>query len=107
MITDKIKSALVGVALPNYFVTRANNKTDCVVYNYIEKAGRFADNEEKTRTYTVMLNLYCKSNIENNKKIIINAMKNAGFIKKSVASTVVGETGFFCTAITFSISIDN
>ncbi len=106
MITEKIKNALVDIALPCYFITRANDKTDCIVYNYIEKPSRSADNEEKATLYTVMLNLYCKSNIENNKKKIINAMQNAGFLRKSVASTIVGDAGFFCTAITFVISID-
>ena len=33
-------------------------------------------------------------------------MQKAGFMRKSVASTVVVEAGFFCTAITFAISID-
>lgn len=68
MITQKIKNALADVSLPAYFITRANDKTDCIVYNYIEKPSRSADNEEKATLYTVMLNLYCKSNIENNKK---------------------------------------
>ena len=105
-ISEKIKSALADISLPNYFITRANDKTECIVYNYTEKPCRSADNEEKATMYTVMLNLYCKSNVENNKKEIINAMQKAGFMRKSVASTVVVEAGFFCTAITFVISID-
>lgn len=105
-ISEKIKNALADISLPNYFITRANDKTECIVYNYIEKPSRMADNEETAILYTVMLNLYCKSNVENNKKLIINAMQKAGFIRKSVASTVVVEAGFFCTAITFAISID-
>lgn len=106
MISEKIKSALADVSLPNYFITRANDKTECIVYNYIEKPSRAADNEEKATLYTVMLNLYCKSNVENNKKKIINSMQSAGFIRKSVASTVIVDSDFFCTAITFVISID-
>lgn len=105
-ISEKIKNALADISLPNYFITRANDKQECIVYNYIEKPSRNADNEEKASMYVVMLNLYCKSNIENNKKLIINAMQKAGFMKKSVASTVVVEADFFCTAITFAISID-
>lgn len=105
-ISEKIKNALADISLPNYFITRANDKQECIVYNYTEKPSRNADNEEKATRYTVMLNLYCKSNIENNKNLIINAMQKAGFMKKSVASTVVVEAGFFCTAITFAISID-
>lgn len=105
-ISEKIKNALADIALQSYFITRANDKQECIVYNYTEKPSRNADNEEKASMYTVMLNLYCKSNVENNKKLIINAMQKAGFIRKSVASTVVVEAGFFCTAITFAISID-
>ena len=105
-ISEKIKNALADISLQNYFITRANDKTECIVYNYIEKPSRMADNEEKATMYTVMLNLYCKSNVENNKKLIINAMQKSGFMRKSVASTVVVDSGFFCTAITFAISID-
>ena len=54
-----------------------------------------------------MINLYCKSNIEKNKKDIIIAMQKAGFMRKSVASTVANDTGFFCTAITFAIVLHN
>ena len=105
-ISEKIKNALADISLQSYFITRANDKQECIVYNYIEKPCRSADNEEKATLYTVMLNLYCKSNVENNKKLIINAMQKAGFMRKAVASTVVVEAGFFCTAITFAISID-
>lgn len=105
-INEKIKNALADIALQSYFITRANDKTECIVYNYTEKPCRSADNEEKATMYTVMLNLYCKSNVENNKKLIINAMQKAGFIRKSVAATVVVDSGFLCTAITFAISVD-
>lgn len=107
MISTLIKNTLDGLALPNYFITRASDKDECLVYNYVATPSYSADNEEKAIKYTVMINLYCKKNIEKNKKDIVETMQKAGFIRKSVSSTVVNETGFFCTALTFAIVLHN
>lgn len=107
MISTLVKNALSDLDLPNYFITRLSDKNECIVYNYTAIPSWSADNEEKATKYTVMINLYCKSNIEKNKKDIIIAMQKAGFMRKSVASTVANDTGFFCTAITFAIVLHN
>ena len=104
MISTLVKNALSDMSLPNYFITRLSDKN---VYNYTATPSWSADNEEKATKYIVMINLYCKSNIEKNKKDIIIAMQKAGFMRKSVASTVANDTGFFCTAITFAIVLHN
>ena len=95
------------MTIPNYFITRASDKNECIVYNYVATPSWSADNEEKAVKYTVMVNLYCKQNIEKYKKEIVESMQKAGFMRKSVASTVVNETGFFCTALTFVIVLHN
>lgn len=108
MISTLIKKALDNIAIPNYFITRSSNKEDTYcVYNYVATPSYSADNEEKAIKYTVMVNLYCKNNIENNKKNIVETMQKEGFVRKSVASTVKDDTGFFCTAITFTIVLHN
>lgn len=107
MISTLVKNALSDMSLPNYFITRLSDKNECIVYNYTSTPSWSADNEEKATKYIVMINLYCKSNIEKNKKDIIIAMQKAGFMRKSVASTVANDTGFFCTAITFAIVLHN
>lgn len=107
MISTLIKNALDNVALSNYFITRATDKDECIVYNYVATPSWSADNEEKAVKYTVMVNLYCKKNIEKYKKEIVETMQKAGFVRKSVASTVVNDTGFFCTAITFAIVLQH
>lgn len=107
MISTLIKNALDGLALPNYFITRASDKDECIVYNYVATPSYSADNEEKAVKYRVMVNLYCKKNIERNKNNIVRAMQEQGFVRKSVASTVVSDTGFFCTALTFAIVLHN
>lgn len=107
MISTLVENALGNLTLPNYFITRLSDKSECIVYNYVATPSWNADNEEKATKYTVMVNLYCKSNIEKNKKDIIEAMQNAGFVRKSVASTIKNDTGFFCTAINFAIVLQN
>ena len=34
MISEKIKNALADISLQSYFITRANDKQECIVYNY-------------------------------------------------------------------------
>ena len=92
MISTLVKNALSDLDLPNYFITRLSDKNECIVYNYTATPSWSADNEEKATK---------------NKKDIIIAMQKAGFMRKSVASTVANDTGFFCTAITFAIVLHN
>ena len=106
MISKTIKKALDELNIKNYFITRANEKEECIVYNYTAKPFRYSDNYEKAIKYDVMINIYCKNNIENYKKEVIKTMEKYGFIRKSVASTIVGEAGFFCSAINFSIVLN-
>ena len=107
MISDLIKNALNNINLPNYFITRASDKEECIVYNYVAVPSWSADNEEKAVKYNVIVNLYCKRNIEQNKRNIVEAMQKAGFVRKSVASTVANDTGFYATAIQFAIVIQH
>ena len=106
MISKLIKNALDELSIKNYFITRANEKEECIVYNYTSKPFRYADNDEKAIKYEVMINIYCKNNIENYKREVIKVMEKYGFIRKSVASTYVGEAGFFCSAINFTIVLN-
>lgn len=104
-INESIRNALSDVGMPSYYVTRGSNKAPCIVYNYTEIPHYFADNEEKASKYTVLLNVYCLENIEVTKKLVIDKMVLNGFLKKSVLSTMLEDTGYFNTPIQFSISL--
>lgn len=104
-ITEKVNSALSYLEIPSYFITRGENKAPCVVFNYVESPKSFADDEEKITSYTVLLNLYVLSQIEKNKKNILDVMQNNGFIRTSIQSTMLDDTGYFNTPMLFKIDL--
>lgn len=104
-INNKIKEALKTLSIPSYFITRAENPAPCIVYTYIEHPKYFSDNTEKATQYTVLLNVYCISDVENTKKNVIATMKNNGFMKTTVQATMLDDSGFFNTPIQFKICL--
>ncbi|MGL5190918.1 MAG: hypothetical protein ACRC7S_14850 [Cetobacterium sp.] len=104
-INDKIKVALSELDIPAYFITRAENKAPCIVYNYIETPKYFSDNTEKSTQYTVLINLYSLTDIENSKKIVLDTMKKNDFMKTTVQSTMLDDSGFFNTPMQFKICL--
>lgn len=103
---DEIRRALDVVGLPNYFVTRGSNNTECIVYNYTSTPCYYADNTLKGTEYTILLNIYTKDKVEAYKKQVLEAMRSSGFKGGNVGATVpeynMNETDFFYnTAITF------
>ena len=85
MINKFIIKTLKPCGIPIYFVTRGENKKECIVFNVLETPGEFSDNREELTEYTILLNIYVKSNryvefVENIKE----TMAAAGFIKKVV-----------------------
>lgn len=104
-INNKIKFALSELDIPNYFITRSNNKAPCIVYNYISNPKYFSDNTEKSTQYTVLINLYSLTDIEDTKKNVLYTMKKHGFMKTTVQSTMLDDSGFFNTPIQFKICL--
>lgn len=104
-INDKIKLALSELDIPSYFITRANNKAPCIVYNYISNPKYFSDNTEKSTQYTVLLNVYCENDVENIKKIVLDTMIKNDFMKTTVQATMLDDSGFFNTPIQFKICL--
>lgn len=93
--------------LPAYFIIRERENEECIVYNYIEIPKLMGDMEEIATQYTVLLNLYCKRNIEANKKKVLKAMLNDGFKKRLITSPILEKNGLFNTAMQFSIALKN
>lgn len=104
-INEKIKLSLSTLDIPSYFITRGENKAPCIVFNYNESPKSFADDEESITSYTVLLNLYTLSQIEKNKKDVLDIMRINGFIRTSIQSTLLDDTGYFNTPMLFKIDL--
>lgn len=106
-IGDLIKNALKDVGLPAYFLKRNDETSECIIYNYIENPNSYGDMKEISTKYTILLNLYCKTKIEANKKKVKNAMVNAGFKKITITGTVQEQNSLYNTALQFKIALVN
>lgn len=100
-MNEKIKKVLDNLKIESFYLTRKNYKGECVVYNYISNPLYYADNEEKAREYTILLNVYSKEKIDFKNEKIRKAMLNAGFRGGRVQVPIQVENGFFNTAISF------
>lgn len=106
-IGDLIKNALKDVGLPAYFLKRNDETSECIVYNYIETPNSYGDMKEMSTKYTILINLYCKTKIELNKKKVKDAMLNAGFKKITITGTVQEQNNLYNTALQFKIALVN
>lgn len=106
-IGDLIKNALINVGLPYYFLKRNDETQEAIVYNYIEMPNGYGDMKEMSTKYTILINLYCKTKIEANKKKVKEAMLNAGFKKSVIAGTIFEQNGLYNTALQFKIALVN
>ncbi len=102
-----IKNALSDVELPNFYIKREDETIECIVYNYIETPNGYGDMKESSTKYMVLLNVYCKTKIEANKKKVKEAMLNAGFKKVVIPNTVPDKNEIYNTAMQFKIAIVN
>ncbi|MBS6601299.1 MAG: hypothetical protein KH333_09875 [Clostridium sp.] len=84
-----IKEVLKDIGLPNYFIEREEGIDECIVYNYISKPSYYADNKLKGTNFTILINLYCKSNVEANKRNLLKTMRNNGFKGGNVKTTML------------------
>lgn len=98
-----IAQALSGLGIPTYFITRGSS-IECIVYNYISTPRNYADNTLKGTSYTILLNVYSKTNIETIKKNVLQAMRNAGFKGGQIQNTLIEDSsiGLFNTPIRFN-----
>lgn len=106
-IGDLIKNALKDIGLPCTFLKRSDETSECIIYNYIETPNSYGDMKESSTKYVVLLNLYCKTKIEANKKKVKNAMANVGFKKITIAGTALEQNGLYNTALQFKIAMVN
>lgn len=82
MINKLIMETLAPLNLPIYFITRGENPTPCIVFNYIKTPLTFADDTSDLMEYTVLLNLYIEPNrYIDTTRIVSDLMVQHGFIE--------------------------
>lgn len=98
---EEIKQALLSIGIKSFYITRKDYIGECVVYNYLSNPNEYADNVEKVREYTILLNIYSLTGVERTKTNILNVMLNNGFRGGKEQNTQVETGGYYNTAITF------
>lgn len=97
-----IKQALDSIGIKSFYITKESYEGECVVYNYISKPSYYADNKLQGTEYTILLNVYSKSKIEETKSKVINVL-NAHGIRGGVSQkTMKEENGMYNTPIQFN-----
>ena len=103
-MNELIAQALSNLGILCYAITRRANNVECIVYNYTSIPNQYADNTLKDTKYTILINVYSKTNIEITKKNVLIAMRNAGFQGGQVQKTLVEDSsiGLYNTPIMFN-----
>lgn len=105
-----IRKALSELALKSFYITRGDYDGECIVYNYTSTPGYYSDNSEKSRKYTILLNIYSNKNIEKTKNEVFEAMKKAGFKGGQIQKTeeeVIKEVTYYNTPMIFKKTLGN
>ncbi|EHK2404539.1 hypothetical protein LI058_07860 [Clostridium perfringens] len=99
-MNEKIKNVLDSIRFKNSYLERDSDE-ECVVYNYFSNGIVFADNKERIREYTILLNVYSNKRIDFRNETVRKAMLEAGFKGGQVQVPFKLKNGFYNTAIKF------
>lgn len=99
-MNEKIRKVLDGIKFKNSYLERDSDE-ECVVYNYFSNGIVFADNKERIREYTILLNVYSNKRIDFRNETVRKAMLEAGFKGGQVQVPFKLKNGFYNTAIKF------
>jgi len=94
-----IKQALDSIGIKSFYITKETYEGECVVYNYISKPSYYADNKLQGTEYTILINVYSKSKIEETKSKVISVMNTYGIRGGVAQKTMKEENGLFNTPI--------
>lgn len=87
-----IVETLKDIGVPISFVARGESHLPLVVFNVtMEKGKVFWDDEEMITHYSIMINIFSKTNFIDLKQEITNRMLDAGFIRKEIPATIYME----------------
>lgn len=106
-IGDKIKELSSDLNIPIYYIKRPQGNNDCIIYTYTEVPKLIGDMIELGTKYTILFNIYCKSDIEKTKKQVKQVLEQHGFKKKLILGTILEDNGVYNTAFQYSISLKN
>lgn len=106
-IGDKIKELSNDLDIPIYYIKRPQGNNDCIIYTYTEVPKLIGDMIELGTRYTILFNVYCKSDIEKTKKKVKQVLEQHGFKKKLILGTVLEDNNIYNTAFQYSISLKN
>lgn len=104
-IGDKIKELSSDLNIPIYYIKRPQGATNCIIYTYTEVPGLIGDMLELGTRYTILFNVYCKSDIEKTKKQVKKVLEQYGFKKKIILGTILEDNGIYNTAMQYTISL--
>lgn len=83
---------LKDIGVPVSFVARGESHLPLIVFNVTqEKGDMFWDDEETVVKYSVMINIFARTNFVQIKQEITNRMLRAGFVRKEIPATVYME----------------
>ncbi|MDU2086002.1 MULTISPECIES: hypothetical protein [Clostridium] len=99
-MNEKIRKVLDSIKFKNSYLERDSDE-ECVVYNYFSNGIVFADNKERIREYTILLNVYSNKRIDFRNETVRKAMLEAGFKGGQVQVPFKLQNGFYNTAIKF------
>lgn len=100
-----IFEALQGIGLDTNYICRADEATECIVYNFTESPLSYADNKKIGDKYTILVNAFVKKDVVKYKQKINKAMVEAGFIEAGGAETQKADNDFFAIALRFKKTI--
>lgn len=104
-IGDKIKELSSDLNIPIYYIKRPQEVTNCIIYTYTEVPTLTGDMLELGTKYTILFNVYCKSDIEKTKRKIKQVLEQHGFKKKIILGTILEENNIYNTAMQYTISL--
>lgn len=82
IINELIVNALAPLNIPIYFISRLENPTPCIVFNYIQSPAEFSDDDVDLKEYNIIINLYIEPEryVQTTEKVC-KLMTNNGFIE--------------------------
>ena len=74
--------------LPTFYISKGVEKIkEYIIFNYISNPAYYADNTLQGTNYTILINLYCTKNIEENKRNVLKEMRKSGFCGGTTETT--------------------
>ncbi len=95
------------VGIPAYYITRKNNNTPCLVYQFIESPKASSDDIEEVTEYELFIVIYAGDDIITIKRRLQGILQKYGFRKKVIPKPVYyDDLLYFEQAMQYSITLE-